>query len=93
MQHYAFSHVQALPQQHLMILQLRQAFHGVRLSWHFHSKGDLLQAITEQKDFHAQIREAIEQITREIESGTLCDDEEILRQIAGAFYDFFTDPA
>ena len=60
------------------------------LSWHFHSKGDLLQAIAEQKDFHAQIRGAIEQITREIESGKLCDDEEILRQIAGAFYDFFT---
>lgn len=60
------------------------------LSWHFHSKGDLLQAIAKQKDFHAQIRGAIEQITREIENGTLHDDEEILRRIAGAFYDFFT---
>ena len=60
------------------------------LSWHFHSKEDLLFAITEQKDFHAQIRVAMEQITRKIEDGSLQDDEEILRQIAGAFYDFFT---
>ncbi|MBA2396307.1 MAG: TetR family transcriptional regulator [Ktedonobacteraceae bacterium] len=60
------------------------------LSWHFHSKEDLLLAIIEQKDFHAQIRVAMEQITRKIEDGSLHDDEEILRQIAGAFYDFFT---
>jgi len=60
------------------------------LSWHFHSKADLLQAIIEQQGFHAQLRATIDQIIREIQSGTLCDDEEILRQIAGAFYDFFT---
>ncbi len=61
------------------------------LSWHFHSKGDLLQAIIEQQGIHAQLRATIEQITQEIQSGTLRDDEEIFRRFAGAFYDFFTD--
>ncbi len=61
------------------------------LSWLFHSKGELLQAIIEQQEVHAQLHAAIEQITREIQTGTLSDDEEILRQVAGAFYDFFTD--
>ena len=60
------------------------------LSWHFHSKGDLLQAIIEQKGFHTQLRTAIEQITCQIQGGKLNDDEEILRRISGAFYDFFT---
>lgn len=60
------------------------------LSWHFHSKGDLLQAIIEQNDSYAQLRYAVEQITGEIQCGTLNDDEEILRCIGGAFYDFFT---
>ena len=61
------------------------------LSWHFHSKGDLLQAIIEQQGIHAQLRATIEQITQQIQDGTLRDDEEIFRQFAGAFYDFFTD--
>jgi TetR/AcrR family transcriptional regulator len=61
------------------------------LSWHFHSKGDLLQAIIEQPGTHAQLRAILEQITQEMQTGTLRDDEEILRRIAGAFYDFFTD--
>jgi TetR/AcrR family transcriptional regulator len=60
------------------------------LSWHFHSKSDLLQAIIEQEDFHVQLRATLKQITRAIRNGTLRDDEEILRQVAGAFYDFFT---
>jgi TetR/AcrR family transcriptional regulator len=60
------------------------------LSWHFHSKADLLRAIIEQSDFNTQLRVAIEQVTREIQSGMLDDDEEILRRICGVFYDFFT---
>jgi len=61
------------------------------LSWHFHSKGDLLQAIIEQQGVHTQLRATIKQIIQEIQHNTLRDDEEIFRRIAGAFYDFFTD--
>jgi len=61
------------------------------LSWHFHTKRDLLHTVIEQEEMHAQLLATVEQITQEIQSGTLSDDEEILRRFAGAFYDFFTD--
>ena len=55
--------------------------------WHFHSKDDLLTAVIEHTTPYTILRQAIEQIEHEIESGIELDDEAILRRIAGGFYD------
>lgn len=59
------------------------------LSWHFHSKEDLLRAITEH--YHSSpLRPAIESIEHDLEHGLIPDDEALLRRIASAFYDAYS---
>ncbi|HET8913039.1 MAG TPA: TetR/AcrR family transcriptional regulator [Ktedonobacteraceae bacterium] len=61
------------------------------LTWHFHTKDDLLKAIVKQFSPHSIIRPAIEEIENEIKAGTLVEDEGIIRRIVSAFYDAFVD--
>jgi len=57
------------------------------LCWHFHNKNDLLAAVIEHTTPYTVLRQAIEQIEQELQSGLELDDETILRRIAGGFYD------
>ncbi|HZO71310.1 MAG TPA: TetR family transcriptional regulator [Ktedonobacteraceae bacterium] len=57
------------------------------LCWHFHNKNDLLAAVIEQTTPFIALRQAIEQIEQELQSGAKLDDETVLRRIAGGFYD------
>lgn len=59
------------------------------LSWQFHSKEDLLRAIIEQGDY-TRIRQVLTELDQQLASGENIDDEAMLRQLAGAFYDGFT---
>lgn len=59
------------------------------LCWHFHSKEDLLSELIKHYSPHSFLSPAIEQIRQEMQSGTLLDDETILRRLAEAFYDAF----
>lgn len=59
------------------------------LNWQFRSKEDLLRAIIEQGDY-TRIRQALAELDQQLASGEKIDDEAILRQLAGAFYDGFT---
>lgn len=61
------------------------------LTWHFHTKDDLLKAIVKHFSPHAILRPALEQIESDIQTGILIDDEAILRRIISAFYDAFVD--
>ncbi|HET9922469.1 MAG TPA: TetR family transcriptional regulator [Ktedonobacteraceae bacterium] len=60
------------------------------LCWHFHSKDDLLEAIVQRYGPHSLLRPVVEQIEQEVEAGGPIDDEDMLRRLAGAFYDAFT---
>jgi AcrR family transcriptional regulator len=60
------------------------------LSWHFHSKDELLKAIITHYGPHSNLRSAIEQIEQDLQSGIVQDDETIIRRLVGAFYDAFT---
>jgi len=63
------------------------------LSWHFHSKNDLLVALVdtvEHQRVHVVLRATIELIEREMAGDGACDDEKVLRSVANGFYDFFT---
>ncbi len=59
------------------------------LNWHFHSKEDLLRAITEHYNC-SPLRPAIESIEHDVEHGLITDDETMLRRIVGAFYDTYS---
>lgn len=60
------------------------------LNWHFHSKDELLTAIIEHPIAHTPLRQAIEDVDRDLQSGVPLTDEIILRRLAGGFYDSFT---
>ena len=60
------------------------------LTWHFHSKDDLLAGIIKHYGPHSVVRPVVEQIERDLKNGVPLDDETIFRRIAGAFYDGFT---
>lgn len=59
------------------------------LCWHFHSKEDLLSELIKRYSPHSFLAPVMEQIRQDIQAGVLLDDETILRQLAGAFYDAF----
>lgn len=59
------------------------------LSWHFHSKDDLLAGIVKHYVPHSTLLPVIEQIEQELQQGIPLDDETIFRRLAGAFYDGF----
>lgn len=60
------------------------------VTWHFHTKDELLSAIIKDCGPHSFLWPAIEKIEQELQSGVRLDDEAILRRLAGAFYDGFT---
>ena len=60
------------------------------LTWHFHSKEELLTGIIKHFGPHSMLRTVTEQIEQDLQNGIPLDDEAILRRIAGAFYDSFT---
>jgi TetR/AcrR family transcriptional regulator len=60
------------------------------LSWHFHSKDDLLAGIIKYYGPHSAIRPVVDQIEQELQQGVPLDDENIFRRLAGAMYDGFT---
>ncbi len=59
------------------------------LTWHFHSKEDLLAGIIKHYGPDSVVLPVVEQIERELREGIQLDDETILRRLAGAFYDGF----
>src|ERR1700694_4237614 len=61
------------------------------LTWHFHSKEDLLTGIIKRFGPHSTVRPVIEQIEQEIRAGSPPDDETLFRRLAGAFYDGYTE--
>lgn len=60
------------------------------LTWHFHSKDDLLEGIIKHYGPDSVVVPEVEQIEREIREGVQLDDETLLRRLAGALYDGFT---
>lgn len=60
------------------------------LTWHFHSKEDLLAGILKNYGPHFAMRPIIDEINRELEEGIQVDEEDVFRRLAGAFYDGFT---
>jgi TetR/AcrR family transcriptional regulator len=61
------------------------------LTWHFHSKEDLLTGIIKRFGPHSTVRPVIEQIEQEIRAGSPPDDETLFRRLASAFYDGYTE--
>jgi TetR/AcrR family transcriptional regulator len=61
------------------------------LTWHFHSKEDLLAGIIKCFGPHSTVRPVIDHIEQEIRAGIPLDDETLLRRLAGAFYDGYTE--
>ncbi len=61
------------------------------LTWHFHSKEDLLTGIIKRFGPHSTVRPVVEQIEQEIRAGSPPDDETLFRRLAGAFYDGYTE--
>ncbi len=60
------------------------------LSWHFHSKDDLLAAIVKGYGPHAMLSSMKEQIEQEQQNGMLIDPERYFHRLAEALYDWFT---
>jgi TetR/AcrR family transcriptional regulator len=58
------------------------------LSWHFHSKEDLLRAVVEQVDF-TRVRQVAAEIDQEIASGLPLDHLAVFRRLTSAFCDAF----
>lgn len=59
------------------------------LSWHFHSKDDLVAGIVMHKASQSPIRQTIDAVEKDIRNGVAMTDEMIFRRIAGGFYDSF----
>src|SRR5580704_3938010 len=59
------------------------------LTWHFHSKEDLLEGIIKHYGPDSVVLPVVEQIEREIREGIQLDDETLMRRLAGALYDGF----
>ena len=60
------------------------------ISWHFHSKDDLLAAIIKQYGPHAMLSSVKAQFEQERQNGVLIDPETYFHRIAEAAYDWFT---
>jgi TetR/AcrR family transcriptional regulator len=60
------------------------------LTWHFHSKEDLLRGILKQFGPHFSMQPVNEMIDQELESGQHIDERELFCLLAGAFYDGYT---
>lgn len=60
------------------------------LNWHFRTKEDLLKTIIEQDTSYSQVRQALEEVDKELQKGTSLDDEAILRRLAAGFYDSYS---
>ncbi|MGB8344046.1 MAG: TetR family transcriptional regulator [Ktedonobacteraceae bacterium] len=60
------------------------------ISWHFHSKDDLLTAIIKQYGPHAMLSSVKAQFEQERQNGVLIDPETYFHRIAEAAYDWFT---
>jgi len=60
------------------------------LTWHFHSKEDLLAGILKQFGPHFFVRPLVEEIDQEFELGLHIDERELFCRLAGAFYDGFS---
>jgi len=61
------------------------------LTWHFHSKEDLLTGIIKDFGPHSVVKPVVEQIEKEINEGLPIDDEALFRRLAGAFYDGYAE--
>lgn len=61
------------------------------LCWHFHSKDDLVAAIVKHFSPHSVLRPMLDQIEEDLNKGVILDDETLLRRLAAAFYDAFTE--
>lgn len=60
------------------------------VSWHFHSKDDLLAAIIKHYGPHSMLRPVLDELEQDMQNGAAIDDEMLIRRIAGAFYDGFS---
>lgn len=60
------------------------------LTWHFHSKDELLAGIIKHYGPHSVLRPVVEKLEQDLRNGVPLDDETIFRHLAGAFYDGFT---
>ena len=59
------------------------------LSWHFHSKDDLVAAIIKHYGPHSILRPVIDKIEQDLQNGVELDDASIIRRLAEGFYDAF----
>ena len=59
------------------------------VSWHFHSKDELLAGIIKHFGPHSMLLPTLEQIEEDLQNGVQLDDETVFRRLAGAFYDGF----
>ena len=60
------------------------------LCWHYRSKDDLLKAIVQQHESYSALRQVLEEIEQDLQSGVQLSDETFLRRVAGGFYDSLT---
>lgn len=60
------------------------------VSWHFHSKDDLIAAIIKQYGPHAMLSSVKEQLEQERQNGVLIDPETYFHRVAEVVYDWFT---
>lgn len=60
------------------------------LTWHFHSKEDLLAGILKHYGPHFAVRPIVDEINRELELGLPIDEKDIFCRLASAFYDGYT---
>lgn len=61
------------------------------LTWHFHSKEDLLAGILKSYGVRSRLRPLIEEIDPELQEGTPEDADDLFHRLAAAFYDGFTN--
>lgn len=61
------------------------------LTWHFHSKEDLLVEIVKHYSPHSRLRSSMNEIEQDLQNGVPLDDKTIFCRVANAFYDAFTD--
>lgn len=60
------------------------------LSWHFHSKDELLSALIKHFGPHSMLRPVVEQIEQDLRNSVPLDDAVIVRRLVTGFYDGFT---
>jgi TetR/AcrR family transcriptional regulator len=60
------------------------------LCWHYHSKEDLLEGIIKNCGPYSALRQVVETIEQEIQSGDRLSDEDLIRRLVEACYNGFT---